>query len=227
VTKRCVLYARVSSVDQHVETQLYDLRQFAAQRGFEVVAEYTDQGVSGARARRPGLDAMLVDARRRKFNVVLVAAFDRLARSTKHFLTVVDELDELGIEFVSHRENIDTTGAMGRMFLTVLGAISELDRSMIVERIKAGMRRRKLEGYPLGRQPLDVDHAALVRDRFNGLSLTKTAKKYGVSRASVVRFCRLAKKNEAAQFGAMPIPQQQEHAAVECASARRTHAERA
>jgi len=215
VTKRCVLYARVSSVDQHVETQLYDLRQFAAQRGFEVVAEYTDQGVSGARARRPGLDAMLVDARRRKFNVVLVAAFDRLARSTKHFLTVVDELDELGIEFVSHRENIDTTGAMGRMFLTVLGAISELERSMIVERIKAGMRRRKLEGYPLGRQPLDVDHPALVRDRLHGMSLTKVAKKYGVSRASVVRFVRLAKQRQAAEFAAMPIPGQ-EHAVVEC-----------
>jgi len=139
---------------------------------------------------------MLKDARRRKFSVVLIAAFDRIARSTKHFLTVIDELDDLGIEFVSKRENIDTTGAMGRMFLTVLGAISELERSMIVERIKAGMRRRKMEGLPLGRQPLDIDHYALVADRLAGMSLTNVAKKYGVSRASVVRFVREAQQRE-------------------------------
>jgi DNA invertase Pin-like site-specific DNA recombinase len=212
--KKCGLYARVSTVEQHVATQLYDLRQLAAQRGFEVVAEYTDH-ISGTKARRPGLDTMMADARKKRFSVVLVASFDRLARNTKHFLTVVDELDELGIEFVSHRENIDTHGAMGRMFLTVLGAISELERSMIVERIKAGMRRRKLDGYNLGRQPLDIDHAALVRDRLHGMSLTKVAKKYGVSRASVVRFVRLAKQRQAAEFAAMPIPGQ-EHAVVEC-----------
>jgi DNA invertase Pin-like site-specific DNA recombinase len=191
---RAAIYARVSTADQHVETQLYDLRQFAEQRGYEVVCEYTDIGISGTKARRPGLDAMLNDARKRRFNVVLVAAFDRLARSTKHFLTVVDELDDLGIEFVSRRENIDTTGAMGRMFLTVLGAISELERSMIVERIKAGMRRRKLDGLPLGRQPLDLDRDELVRDRLSGMSLTNVAKKYGCSRATVVRFTREAQR---------------------------------
>lgn len=192
--KRAAIYARVSTADQHVETQLYDLRQFAQQRGFEVVAEFIDIGISGTKARRPGLDAMLRDARKRKFAVVLVAAFDRLARSVKHFLSVVDELDLLGVEFVSKRENIDTNGPMGRMFLTVLGAISELERSMIVERIKAGMRRRKLEGLPLGRQPLDVDRDALVADRLAGMSLTAVAKKYGCSRATVVRFTREAQR---------------------------------
>jgi DNA invertase Pin-like site-specific DNA recombinase len=126
-----------------------------------------------------------------------VAAFDRIARSTKHFLTVVDELDSLGVEFVSKRENIDTKGPMGRMFLTVLGAISELERSMIIERIKAGMRRRKLDGLPLGRQPLDVDRDELVRDRLTGMSLTKVAKKYGCSRATVVRFVREAQQRTA------------------------------
>lgn len=192
--KKVAIYARVSTADQHVETQLYDLREYARQRGYEVVCEYTDVGISGTKARRPGLDTMLRDARKRRFGVVLVAAFDRIARSTKHFLTVVDELDDLGIEFVSRRENIDTTGAMGRMFLTVLGAISELERSMIVERIKAGMRRRKLEGLPLGRQPLDLNHDALVTDRLSGMSLTDVAKKYGCSRASVVRFVREAQR---------------------------------
>jgi len=193
--KRAAIYARVSPADQHVETQLYDLRQFAEQRGYEITAEYTDI-ISGTKARRPGLDAMLKDARKHKFNVVLVAAFDRMARSTKHFLQTIDELEDLGIEFVSRRENIDTGGAMGRMFLTVLGAISELERSMIVERIKAGMRRRKLDGLPLGRQPLALNHEALVADRLAGMSLTDVAQKYACSRASVVRFVREAQKSK-------------------------------
>ncbi len=190
MTKKCCLYARVSTPEQHVKTQLCDLRKFAEQRGYEVVCEYTDIGISGTKARRPGLDAMLKDARRRKFSVVLVAAFDRMARSTRHFLQVMDELNDLGIEFVSRRENVDTTGAMGRLFVTLIGCIAELEADLIRERIKAGMRRRKLEGFKLGRQPLDVNHAALVRDRLAGMSLTNTAQKYGVSRASVVRFVR-------------------------------------
>ena len=144
---------------------------------------------------------MLADAHRRKFSIVLVAAFDRVARSVKHFLTVVDELNDLGIEFISARENIDTSGAMGRMFVTIIGCIAELERSLIVERIKAGMRRRRLEGLPMGRAPLDVDHQSLVHDRLSGMSLTQVSKKYSVSRASVVRFTREALKREATQVG--------------------------
>jgi DNA invertase Pin-like site-specific DNA recombinase len=195
--KKAAIYARVSTPDQHIETQLYQLRELAARRGdIEVVQEYTDIGVSGSKARRGGLDALLADAHRRKFSIVLVAAFDRVARSVKHFLTVVDELNDLGIEFVSARENIDTSGAMGRMFVTIIGCIAELERSLIVERIKAGMRRRRLEGLPMGRAPLAIDREALVRDRRSGMSLTQVSKKYGVSRASVVRFAREAMKSE-------------------------------
>ena len=137
--KKAAIYARVSTPDQHIETQLYQLRELAARRGFEIVQEYTDIGVSGSKARRGGLDALLADAHRRRFSIVLVAAFDRVARSVKHFLTVVDELNDLGIEFVSARENIDTSGVMGRMFVTIIGCIAELERSLIIERIKAGM----------------------------------------------------------------------------------------
>jgi DNA invertase Pin-like site-specific DNA recombinase len=194
--KRAVLYARVSTPDQHLETQLYDLRKLAAQRGFEVAREYCDRGVSGSKAKRPGLDAMMADARRGEFSVVLVAAFDRIARSTKNFLEVVDELNSLGIEFFSAREAIDTSGPMGRMFITMIGSIAELERSLIVERIRAGMRRAKLEGQRLGRAPLDIDREALVRDRLSGMSLTEVAKKYGVSRASVVRFVREAQRRQ-------------------------------
>src|SRR5208282_4096174 len=126
--KKAAIYARVSTPDQHVEAQLYDLRKLAAQRGFEVSREYCDRGISGSKARRPGLDAMMADARRGEFTVLLVAAFDRVARSTKNFLEIVDELHELGIEFVSAREAIDTTGPMGRMFITLIGSIAELEK---------------------------------------------------------------------------------------------------
>jgi len=192
--KRCAIYARVSTPEQRIDNQLYDLRKFAEQRGFEVACEYTDVGVSGSKARRHGLDAMLKDARKRKFTVVIVAAFDRVARSTKHFLSVVDELDGLGVEFVSRRENIATDGPMGRLFLTIISSIAELESDLIKERIRAGMRRRKLDGLTVGRQPLDVDHASLVEDRLRGMSLTDVAKRYGVSRASVVRWVREARE---------------------------------
>ncbi len=194
--KKAVLYARVSTPDQHLETQLYDLRKLAVQRGFEVIREYTDRGISGSKAKRHGLDAMMADARRGEFSVVLVAAFDRIARSTKSFLEVVDELNSLGVEFISAREAIDTSGPMGRMFITMVGSIAELERSLIVERIKAGMRRARLEGQRLGRVPLDIDRDALVRDRVSGLSLTETARRYKVSRATVVRLVRQASQQQ-------------------------------
>jgi len=136
--KRAALYMRVSTVDQHPETQLYDLRQLAAQRGYEIVQEFTDR-ISGAKARRPGLDDMMRDARRGRFDVVLVWASDRIARSTRHFLDVLDELNRLNIEYVSFRENIDTGGPLGRAITVIIGAIAELERNLIVERVRAGM----------------------------------------------------------------------------------------
>jgi DNA invertase Pin-like site-specific DNA recombinase len=111
--KRAALYMRVSTVDQHPENQLNELRHFAGQRGFQIVEEYTDHGISGTKARRPALDKMLKDAQRHSFDVVVVWACDRLARSTKHFLQVLDELNELGIQFLSQREAIDTDGWQG------------------------------------------------------------------------------------------------------------------
>jgi DNA invertase Pin-like site-specific DNA recombinase len=194
--KKVAIYARISTSDQRIESQLYDLRKLATQRGFEITREYCDRGISGSKARRPGLDSMMNDARRGEFSVVLVAAFDRIARSTKNFLEIVDELNSVNIEFVSAREAIDTSGPMGRMFLTMVGSIAELERSLIVERIKAGMRRAKIEGRRLGRAPLNVDRNALVRDRLSGMSLTDVAKKYRISRASVVRVVRQAKQSE-------------------------------
>jgi DNA invertase Pin-like site-specific DNA recombinase len=151
--KRAAIYTRVSCGDQHRETQLYDLRELAKQRRFEVVREYSDI-ISGAKSKRPGLDQLLADARRRHFDILIVAAFDRIARNVRHFLEVLDELNRLGVEFVSFRENIDTGGPLGRAMIVIVGAIAELEKSLIVERVRAGMRRARLEGRRIGRAPL-------------------------------------------------------------------------
>jgi len=184
--KRAALYLRVSTLDQNPESQLHDLRVLAEQRGMEIIAEYTDR-ISGARAKRPGLDQMMADARRAKFDVVLVWAFDRVARSVRHFLEVLDELNHLEIAFVSFRENVDTGGPLGRAMIIIIGAIAELERSLIIERVRAGMRRAKLESRRLGRPPLNVDREALVQDRRRGQSLKQIAKLHGISKASVIR----------------------------------------
>jgi DNA invertase Pin-like site-specific DNA recombinase len=155
------------------------------------VHEYTDW-LSGAKARRPGLDQMLKDARARQFDVVLVWAGDRIARSVRHFLEVLDELNHLGIEFVSFRENIDTGGPLGRAIIVIIGAIAELERNLIIERVRAGMRRAKLEGRRIGRAPLNVDRQAVLRDRDRGLSLTDIAQAHRISRASVSRIIKEA-----------------------------------
>ncbi len=199
---RAAIYVRVSTPDQHVESQLYDLRELAAQRGFEVVHEYEDRGVCGKKARRPGLDALMADARRKKFSIVLVSAFDRIARSTRNFLQVVDELDSLGIEFISRREGVATGDATGRLFVTIISAIAELERSLVVERVKSGMRRAALEGRQIGRSRLDIDRQQVILDRRSGLSLTQVAKRHNISRASV---CRLMKEANSNPTVAIPV----------------------
>jgi len=208
---KCAIYARVALPGQQVSGQLLPLRKLAAERGFEVAAEYHDQGISGTKSRRPGLDALMADARRGRFSAVLVAEFDRIARSTKQ---VLDEFGKLGVEFISTKEGIDTTGAMGGSLMTFIRLIAQLDAALVRERIKQGMARRRLEGFRLGRQPLAVSHDAIARDRLSGMSLTAVGRKYGVSRASVVRFSREAKSSEAAPLGEFrPAPVQ---APAEC-----------
>jgi DNA invertase Pin-like site-specific DNA recombinase len=184
--RRAALYLRVSTVDQHPESQLFDLEAMCRQRGFEVVQRYTDR-ITGTRARRPGLDQMMADARRGQFDVVLVWACDRLARSVRHFLEVLDEFNHLGVEFVSWREQLDTGGPLGRAVIVIIGAIAELEHSLITERVRAGMRRAKLEGRRLGRPPLSIDRDALLRDRASGLSYGQMAKLHSISKTSVIR----------------------------------------
>jgi DNA invertase Pin-like site-specific DNA recombinase len=185
--KRVAIYLRVSTLDQHPETQLYDLRQLVDQRGFEVVHEYTDVGISGTRVRRPALDQMMRDARMGKFDVVVVWAADRVARSVRHFLEILDELNRLNIEFVSFRENLDSGGPLGRAVVIIISAIAELERNLIIERVRAGMRRARLEGRRLGRPPLLLDHDAILQDRARGRSLGELAKLYHTSRTTIRR----------------------------------------
>jgi DNA invertase Pin-like site-specific DNA recombinase len=145
----------------------------------------------------------MADARKKKFSVVLVAAFDRVARSVKHFLQIMDEFDSLGVVFVSRRENIDTSGPLGRLFLTLIGSIAELECDLIRERVLAGMRRAKLDGVRIGRAPMNLDRAAIVRDRLSGMTLTAVSKKWGISRSLV---CKLVNRSRAGDEGVVPPP---------------------
>ena len=130
------------------------------------------------------------EGRRGRFDVVLVWACDRIARCTRHFLEVLDELNRLNIEFVSFREQIDTGGPLGRAIVVIIGAIAELERNLIVERVRAGMRRARLEGRSIGRPSLELDHSAILRDRQHGHSLGELAKSYAVSRTTIYRVLR-------------------------------------
>ena len=130
---------------------------------------------------------MMTDARCGRFDVVLVWAFDRIARSVKHFLDVLDDLNRLEIEFVSFRENIDTAGPLGRAIVVIIGAIAELERNLIIERVRAGMRRARLEGQHIGRQPLQLDNAAIQRDRCQGQTIRQIGPGHRISTATVQR----------------------------------------
>ncbi len=189
--KRAALYMRVSSLDQRPESQLYDLQQLASQMGYDIVEQYTDR-ISGAKARRPALDALLSSARLGNLDVVMVKSLSNVARSVKQCLAVLDQLHQLEIGFVSCRENIDTTGAMGQGVAIIISALSQLQRTLVAEAVKAGMRRSRLEGVRIGRKPLDIDRSAIVQDRISGLSLTTVAQKHRVSRGTVCRLMRLA-----------------------------------
>jgi DNA invertase Pin-like site-specific DNA recombinase len=188
--KRAAFYLRVSTIDQHPENQLHELQQLALQRGWNVVREYRDHGISGIRTRRPGLDQLLADAHRGHFDVVAVWACDRMARSTRHFLEVLDELHHINVEFVSCREQLDTGGPLGRALVTILSALAELERNLIIERVRAGMRRAQLEGIRIGRRPADVDRQSVLRDRARGHSLTVIAKDHRISRGLVSKILK-------------------------------------
>src|SRR5215831_19433633 len=165
--KRVALYCRISTKGhgQTTETQAVALREYVARRDFQIVDEYRDEGISGAKDRRPELDRMMADARKRRFDAVLVARFDRFARSTKHLVLALEEFQALGIDFISLNESIDTSTPMGRMVFTVIAAVAELERSIIRERVILGLSRVRRAGKRLGRPRVQVDAEAVRRLR--------------------------------------------------------------
>ncbi len=187
-TPRVALYARVSTKNngQNPETQLLALRKYAQARELEIVQTYVDAGYSGAKASRPELDRLMMDARRRKFNIVLVTRLDRLARSLKQLVMTLDELRELNISFVSLQEAFDTSTSTGILLFQVVGAIAEFERSLIRERIALGLERARAEGKTIGRPLGAVVDAEEIRSlRSEGLSLRAIARQVGISHPTV------------------------------------------
>lgn len=170
---RVAVYARVSTKDQTAENQLQDLRRFCASRGWSIEKEFVDPGMRGDRDDRPALRELMGFARKRLADAVLVWRFDRFARSLKHLLNTLAELNELGIHFISYSENLDTTTSQGRLVFGVLGAIAEFERDLIRERVASGLRRARAEGTKLGRprrsDAENIEHARQLRAQ--GLSL--------------------------------------------------------
>jgi DNA invertase Pin-like site-specific DNA recombinase len=178
---RAAIYARVSTLNgQDPSMQVRELEQFAVCRGWHVIDIYIDRGTSGAKDSRPELNRMMADASRRRFDAVLVWRFDRFARSVSHLLRALETFQSLGIEFVSLGESIDTSTPMGKMVFTVLGAVAELERSLIVERVRAGLRNARAKGKTLGRPHRELDLQRVAALRKVGQSWREIGKSMGV-----------------------------------------------
>src|SRR2546428_10331248 len=149
--KRIALYCRVSTGDQTCDNQLRDLREYCRAGGWTDVREFTDTGISGTKEKRPALDKLMVEIKAKRVDVVVVAAFDRFGRSVRHLVETLELFRHLGVEFISLREQIDTGPSLGQALFTIIAAIAQLERSLIVERVKAGLRRARAEGKKLGR----------------------------------------------------------------------------
>jgi DNA invertase Pin-like site-specific DNA recombinase len=182
--QRAAIYARVSTLDQTCQNQVAELRKYVDARGWKGV-EFVDEGVSGAKEQRPALDSLLRAARRRQFDVVVCWRLDRLGRNLKHLITLLEDLQALGIAFVSLNEGIDATTPAGRLQMHILGAIAEFERARIAERVRLGLARVKAEGKRLGRPVLEISDEQL--DAVAGLSTRKAAEALGVSMATVYR----------------------------------------
>ena len=187
MTTRVAIYARVSTANhgQDVSMQTRELRQFAEARGWTVAGEYIDVGVSGAKDSRPELNRLMADAHKRRFDAVCVWRFDRFARSVSHLLRALETFKSLGIDFVSFSEQMDTSTPAGKMVFTVLGAVAELERSLIVERVRAGLRNARAKGKRLGRPRVAVDVARIARLHAQGRSIREIAEELGYSRSLV------------------------------------------
>jgi DNA invertase Pin-like site-specific DNA recombinase len=182
---RAAIYARVSTKDQSCEMQMRDLRAYCTARGFIIIREYIDIGQSGAKDSRPQLNDLMADARKRKFDSILVWRFDRFARSTKHLLLSLEEFRSLGIQFISYQENIDTNSPLGQALFTIVSAVAQLERDLIRERVSAGVRNARESGKQLGRPRRIVNQEDIIRLKANGASLRQIAETLGIGYGTV------------------------------------------
>jgi len=182
------LYARVSTLNgQHPEMQLSELREYGARRGWQIVGEYVDEGVSGAKESRPQLNRLMSDAHRRKFDLIAVWKIDRFGRSLKHLVNSLADLDSLGVAFVSLRDNLDLSTPSGRLMFQVIGAMSEFERSLIQERVRAGLRNAVARGVRLGRPRTLANADEIARLRASGASWREVAEQMGIGVGTAVR----------------------------------------
>lgn len=187
MTLRCAIYARVSTLNHGQDTglQTRELREYCERRGWQLAGEYVDQGISGTKEKRPELDRLMADAHRRRFDVVAVWRFDRFARSTSHLLRALETFQALNVHFVSLTESVDTSTPVGKMVFTILGSVAEMERQMIVERVRAGLRNARAKGKTLGRPRAAVDAVRIGRLRTQGRSVREIASELGYSRGLV------------------------------------------
>lgn len=194
---RAAVYARVSTLNhgQDVGMQTRELRQFCEARGWQIAGEYLDEGISGAKEKRPELDRLMADAHLRRFDAVIVWKFDRFARSVSHLLRALETFNALGVGFVSLSESLDTSTPAGKMVFTVLGAVAELERSLIAERVKAGLRNARAKGKCLGRPRVAVDAARIAALRAQGASWRAIAAQMKLGEGTVRRAAQKRAKN--------------------------------
>jgi DNA invertase Pin-like site-specific DNA recombinase len=182
---RVAIYARVSTKDQSCELQIRDLRAYCAARGFEPAREYIDVGQSGAKEFRPELNKLMEEARKRRFDAIVVWRFDRFARSTKHLLLALEEFRSLGIQFISYQENMDTSSPLGQALFTIVSAVAQLERDLIRERVSAGLRNARANGKKLGRPKSAVGRERILELKAQGRSLRQIAANLGVGYGTV------------------------------------------
>ncbi len=191
---RVAIYCRVSTLDQSTDSQILDLRRYVSERQWHIFKEFCDNGISGTKNSRPALDELMDAARKRRFDMVLVWRFDRFARSTRHLINALDEFRNLGVDFVSYQENIDTSSPLGSAIFTIISAVAQLERDIIRERVKAGLRKAKAQGKQLGRPRVIVDADRIAALRAEGWSWSMITKELDVSKGTAQRaFYRLPK----------------------------------
>jgi DNA invertase Pin-like site-specific DNA recombinase len=201
-TKRVALYARVSTSNgqQDPEMQLRELREYAEHRGLTIVGEYIDR-MTGSKDSRPSLNRLMADAGQRKFDAVLVWKLDRFGRSLRHLVNALAELEAIGLTFISLRDNLDLSTPSGRLMFQIIGAMAEFERSLIQERVKAGLRNAKAKGRRLGRPRADVDESRIEALRASGASWRAIAEKLGVGVGTAHRISQRRSKNVCGSFG--------------------------